>query len=76
MNKIIVTATTLFTLATIVFATTTTSMAPSAQGSQSEDGFINPTTNLRSEPKAPMAVSQDGDNVYIVWWTNKSEIGR
>jgi hypothetical protein len=20
-----------------------------------------------------MAVSQDGDNVYIVWWTNKSE---
>ena len=25
------------------------------------------------EPKAPMAVSQDGNNVYIVWWTNKSE---
>ncbi|MDQ3977511.1 MAG: hypothetical protein M3264_13390 [Thermoproteota archaeon] len=72
-NNVIVTAATLFTLATIVFATTTTSMAPSAQGSQSEDGFINPTTNLRSEPKAPMEVSQDGDNVYIVWWTNKSE---
>ena len=73
-NNIIVTAATLFTLATVVFATTTI-MTPSAQGSRSEDRFINPTTNLRSEPKAPMAVSQDGDNVYIVWWTNKSEIG-
>ncbi len=27
---------------------------------------------LRSEPKAPMAASQDGNNVYIVWWTNRS----
>jgi hypothetical protein len=72
-NNVIVTAATLFTLATIVFATTTTIMAPSAQGSRSEDRFIDPTSNLRSEPKAPMAVSQDGDNVYIVWWTNKSE---
>ncbi len=25
-----------------------------------------------SEPKAPMAASQDGNNVYIVWWTNRS----
>ena len=30
-------------------------------------------TNFVVEPKAPMAVSQDGNNVYIVWWTNKSE---
>jgi hypothetical protein len=35
--------------------------------------FTLPTANLRSEPKAPMAVSEDGNNVYIVWWTNKSE---
>jgi hypothetical protein len=27
---------------------------------------------FRDEPKAPMAVSQDGNNVYIVWWTNRS----
>jgi len=39
----------------------------------SEDEFTLPTANLRSEPKAPMAVSEDGNNVYIVWWTNKSE---
>jgi hypothetical protein len=53
-NNVIVTAATLFTLATIVFATTTTTiMAPSAQGSRSEDGFIDPTSNLRNEPKAP-----------------------
>ncbi len=30
------------------------------------------TENGRSEPKAPMAASQDGNNVYIVWWTNRS----
>ncbi len=28
--------------------------------------FIHPVAD-RSEPKAPMAVSQDGNNVYIVW---------
>jgi hypothetical protein len=33
---------------------------------------MDPTT-LRSEPKAPMAVSEDGNNVYVVWCTNKSE---
>jgi hypothetical protein len=38
---------------------------------QSAEAYGDPTTELR-EPKAPMAVSQDGNNVYIVWWTNKS----
>jgi hypothetical protein len=38
---------------------------------QSAQAFIDPTTELRS-PRAPMAASQDGNNVYIVWWTNKS----
>jgi hypothetical protein len=38
---------------------------------QSAEAYIDPTT-LR-EPKAPMAASEeDGNNVYIVWWTNKS----
>jgi hypothetical protein len=27
-------------------------------------------TDIRSEPKAPMVAS--GENLYIVWWTNKS----
>ena len=35
-------------------------------------GFIDLSGDL-AQPKAPMAVSQDGNNVYIVWWTNKSE---
>ncbi len=35
--------------------------------------FTTTETDTRAEPKAPMAVSQDGNNVYIVWWTNKSE---
>ena len=34
--------------------------------------FIDPSTGFRSEPKAPMAASQDGNNVYVVWWTNRS----
>jgi hypothetical protein len=32
--------------------------------------YMDPNT-LR-EPKAPMAASQDGNNVYVVWWTNRS----
>ena len=37
---------------------------------QSAQAYINPN-NLR-EPKAPMAASEDGNNVYVVWWTNRS----
>jgi hypothetical protein len=40
---------------------------------QSAQAFIDPTTQFNTEPKAPMAASSpDGNNVYIVWWTNKS----
>jgi hypothetical protein len=40
---------------------------------QSAQAFIDQTTNFKTEPKAPMAASApDGNNVYIVWWTNKS----
>jgi hypothetical protein len=41
--------------------------------SASAQSFTSSDNDLRAEPKAPMAVSQDGNNVYIVWWTNKSE---
>ncbi|MDQ3848709.1 MAG: hypothetical protein M3261_07115 [Thermoproteota archaeon] len=41
--------------------------------SASAQAFIDQEGNSRPEPKAPIAVSQDGNNVYIVWWTNKSE---
>jgi hypothetical protein len=37
------------------------------------NSFMELGTDFVVEPKAPMAVSQDGNNVYIVWWTNKSE---
>ena len=33
--------------------------------------FIDPTMDER-QPKAPMAASEDGNNVYVVWWTNRS----
>jgi hypothetical protein len=39
---------------------------------QSAQAFIDLTTDIRSEPKAPMAASEeDGNNVYVVWWTNR-----
>jgi hypothetical protein len=38
---------------------------------QSAEAFTEPST-LHREPKAPMAASQDGNNIYIVWWTNRS----
>jgi len=37
------------------------------------DSFRGSGSDFVVEPKAPMAASQDGNNVYIVWWTNKSE---
>jgi hypothetical protein len=40
---------------------------------QPAQAFIDQEGTLTTEPKAPMAVSQDGNNVYIAWWTNKSE---
>ena len=33
--------------------------------------FVDPLADRR-EPKAPMAASEDGSNVYVVWWTNRS----
>ncbi len=38
---------------------------------QPAQAFIDPNS-FKTEPKAPMAASQDGNNVYVVWWTNKS----
>ena len=46
--------------------TTTTTFIQAAQA------WSDPTTEPRTEPKAPMAASQDGNNVYVVWWTNRS----
>jgi hypothetical protein len=71
-NNLVVTAATLFTVAAIVFATTT--MAPltalgSRLGGGEEEGFIEPIL----QRKAPVVVS--GDNIYIAWGTNNTENG-
>jgi hypothetical protein len=47
------------------FSTTVTTII------QSAEAWTDPSPDPRS-PKAPMAVSEDGNNVYVVWWTNKS----
>lgn len=74
-NNFIVKAATLVTLATIVVlaGTVNPTVATTTTRSATEESFIDPTSNLRTQPYAPMAISEEGDNVYIVWWTNKSE---
>jgi hypothetical protein len=75
-NKAKVT-TTLLSLATILVvagvSTSLTATTTSLSQSASAQRFIDQESNFAVEPKAPMAVSSDGNNVYIVWWTNKSE---
>jgi hypothetical protein len=77
-NNLIVTSRTLVTLATIIVVVVAagavnTAVATTATTTSTRSAsFVDPAAE-RSEPKAPMAVSQDGNNVYIVWWTNKSE---
>jgi hypothetical protein len=58
-KKVIVTTATLFTMAFFVVATTATVMIPLAYGKVVMQDFV-------AEPKAPMAASQDGNNVYVV----------
>ena len=36
------------------------------------EGFSGHNLDLATQPKAPMAVSEDGNNIYIVCWTNRS----
>jgi hypothetical protein len=74
-NNVKVTAAMFFTLATIIIliAGTTAVIVSMPLLSASAQRFMDRESNLALEPKAPMAVSQDGNNVYIVWWTNKSE---
>ena len=72
-NSTIVTAAKVFSLATIlVVAIGVTTTPLTALGSRA--GFIDPTSDIRTErPKAPAVVS--GDNIYIAWWTNNTENG-
>ena len=64
MNRII--AVLLMVVALGVLSSATV-IIPSAEAFVFGDGSVRLT-----EPKAPMAASQDGNNVYIVWWTNRS----
>jgi hypothetical protein len=76
-NNSIVTAATFLTLAAtiiVVGGATTTPLVPHWMSAEATtQGVFGQDLGLTPEPKAPMAVSEDGNNVYIVWWTNKSE---
>jgi hypothetical protein len=65
-----ITATKVLSLTTIILVlvgttVTTTTTTPLAYA------WINPDTDP-AQPYAPMAASEDGNNVYVVWWTNRS----
>jgi hypothetical protein len=42
---------------------------------QSAQAYIDPTTDL-AKPRAPMAASQDGNNVYVVCGQTGQETGK
>jgi hypothetical protein len=71
-SKVTSAAATLLSLATILIiaGVTSTPLAALASRFGGEEGFTEPTTQLR---KAPVVVS--GDNIYIAWWTNNTENG-
>ncbi len=64
MKKSIAAALLVAVVAVGIFGTTITII-------QSAEAFTDPTTDL-AKPRAPMAASEDGNNVYVVWWTNRS----
>ncbi len=55
----------------IVAASVGTGVAP-AYGQVRDYSISSPETDPVRQPYAPMAASEDGNNVYIVWWTNRS----
>ena len=74
-KKKVLASATLFTLATIlvtVVAATMITIKTNIEPAEAQR-FIDSESNLIAGPSAPMALSQSGNNVYIVWWTNKSE---
>jgi hypothetical protein len=54
-------------------ATTSGGFSDQDVGLATEEASAHQDMSTHARPSAPMAVSQDGNNVYIVWWTNKSE---
>lgn len=60
----------------IVGATTTAATIPLgphglSAAEATTEGFSGQNLDLATQPKAPMAVSEDGNNIYIVCWTNR-----
>jgi hypothetical protein len=70
-NNLIIKATTLVTLATIIVVATVGTTIIGVN--RSADAFVIPGLGGRTDSKAPVVVS--GDNVYVAWWTNNTENG-
>jgi hypothetical protein len=71
-NTIATVEATLFILATIIVIATA-GLATIIGTNQSADAFVIPGLGGRTDSKAPIIVS--GDNIYVAWWTNKTENG-
>ena len=70
-NNLIVRATTLVTLATIIIIATVGATIIGIN--RSADAFVIPGLAGRTDSKAHVVVS--GDNIYVAWWTNNTENG-
>lgn len=72
-NNHLIAAATLVTLATLIVVSATIPLVPHWMSAQATtEGVFGQNLGLATEPKAPMAVSEDGNNVYVVWWTNRT----
>jgi hypothetical protein len=72
-NLIVSAAIMLLSLATIILITTGTvavvMLITAPLSLQSAQAYIDPTANLKTEPKAPSVIT--GENIYIIWWTDR-----
>ncbi len=74
-NTIIATTATLFMLGFFIVAAsvgTGIGVVAPVYGQVRDNSISDPNTDPVRETKAPMAASEDGNNVYVVWWTNRS----
>jgi len=55
-------------LGVVVAVTLVTALGVITSISKPADGFIDPTSQFKNEKAPPSIV---GDNVYVVWWTDK-----
>jgi hypothetical protein len=71
-NVIAATASTVVTLAFFVVIAVPGITTMIGINQSADAALMDGSVRFTAEPKAPIAVSEDGNNVYVVWWTNNN----